>query len=217
MFDFFDEFTGGGETSTDVFDPLYFTSGESSTASSDAQNVDYGWGYLDPSYSGGNEWLAEVGIGGESVDYTLGATPEPSTGDFGTVQYPQAEYSHEGRAYPTSSSARVLNTYPDGTSLAGIGQIIGNVATQAVGLINTARGGAQPVPGKTVPAAPATARPPVQHTMVQRTPADVIGNEAAESAQYRGQLGGGESLLSRIDPLVIAGGVVFVVFLLWKD
>lgn len=74
----------------DWFDGFNFSSGESSIAYTDSQNVDYGWGLLDPDeqytpVTGLDGWPtsvnAELGEGG----YAFGATPEVTTNDFGTV------------------------------------------------------------------------------------------------------------------------------------
>jgi hypothetical protein len=219
MDDYFEEYNGtvwDAYEPTTSFDPLYYSSGESITASSDAQNVDFGSGTLSPTFTpDNNDWSFGYGDDSKGVDYTVNGTPESDVSAYGTVPY-QAEYSNEGRNYPTSSSARDMGVEmaQPVTSYGVMGQI-GAAIPQLTGLINAARGGmtqvasggsATPSVARSSPATPTTVRVPISRSIPQTQ----VGNEARQTETFVGQLGGKKSILSGIDPMVILGGGIFV-------
>jgi hypothetical protein len=102
------DFSGGYLDYDQVFDPVNYSSGEGFIVSSDAQNVDFGFGGVAPDpaihYTWGDQLIDPAPVS-DGFNVTYGATPENTTSAFGTTNYPMETQGKSSFSLGTVKSA----------------------------------------------------------------------------------------------------------------
>jgi hypothetical protein len=193
-------------SSVGPYDSFAYSSGEGTTALTDAANVDFGWGVQPDAGAIPDTQLYPASqdyVGSEVSNVVKGGTPESLVSDYGTT-YPSSEFDPE-----------VSGIYSEATKQSAVDVAVrAGAATPSTTGVLSGGGALSPIL-KAIFGTPPQAKPPIQSNV--GTQSTRQQNELAQPITYEGQLGSGNALsgMGSVSPMVwvaIGFGLVLVAY-----